>query len=481
MNNSQIKIAYFRLIFFLLKLLIVLIVLRLGYEIVIGLKDGKTIKESIRLAGKRMKKINRTLQGSGLELMEDPEGFIFGKLRKKFACLRSWAEGHMIIFGGSGKGKTSALLIPSLRKWFGTFFAIDISGDINANVHCTDRIILSPDDPANSVLYNVFYAIDECETDDEKREKLEMLSNLIIDIPAKANETTQYFLKTARTMFFASLLAFYNLGYDFVEICKTVFFHTDELFDLIDAAENDLASGYISSLKKENEKNINGAKSALKEKIKLFADNKNMEQVLRRPLVDLEGKSEPNFQPKMLESKKVFLVVPDKKQEFYTAFMHIVTGQVLDYIGSRKYDKNSMKRILVALDEFASLGHLELLGPFRKFRKNGANLCVLTQSLADIDLTYSKEERKVIIDNCKYIAVINATEPETKKYFSDVIGKEEVEKISTSSSDKGTSTSTSYQREYAIEENEWNDFKDHLVLIHPGGFTKLELNYYFKS
>ena len=60
-----------------------------------------------------------------------------------------------------------------------------------------------------------------------------------------------------------------------------------------------------------------------------------------------------------------------------------------------------------------------MLAPFRKFRKNGCNLCILTQSLVDIDLVYSEKERKVILDNSNYIVVLGATDNSTREYFSN--------------------------------------------------------------
>lgn len=45
--------------------------------------------------------------------------------------------------GPSGTGKTSALLIPTLRSWQGTALVVDISGDISANVHTENKIILT--------------------------------------------------------------------------------------------------------------------------------------------------------------------------------------------------------------------------------------------------------------------------------------------------------------------------------------------------
>ncbi|XVG95665.1 type IV secretory system conjugative DNA transfer family protein [Eubacteriales bacterium KG125] len=424
-------------------------------------------------------KINRSIKGSLLSLSNKPVGFIFGFLKKKQVYLPNTSEGHITVFGGSGKGKTSALLVPSLRAWDASFFAIDISGDISKNVHIKRerKIILEPENPDQSAIYNVFYFIDKAKTEDEKRQKLEQLVNLIVEIPEKASDAQLYFAETGRKIFLSGLLAFYDIGLDFTEICKTIFFNTvPELAELIATTKNDLAIGYIKSLAGENEKNISGAKSALNRKIKLFADNLSMEKMLRR-----EYKGEYSFNPSDLEDKCVFLKVSDKKQEYYNPFIHIVVAQTLEYISSRVYDPKVDQRILLAIDEFASIGYLNVLSPFRKFRKNGANLCILTQSLADIDLVYSEKERQVILDNSQYIAILGAVDNKTREYFSNLIGKEVVIKKSRSTGKSGDSISTSKQREFAIEPEEWKDLGENIIVIHPSGFIKLKKNYYYKS
>ena len=67
-------------------------------------------------------------------------GIVFGKcVFHKLVCSPTNAEGHIAVFGGSGLGKTSALLIPTLQAWQGTSFTIDISGDICRNIDKPDR------------------------------------------------------------------------------------------------------------------------------------------------------------------------------------------------------------------------------------------------------------------------------------------------------------------------------------------------------
>lgn len=412
-------------------------------------------------------KISKTLKGSGLSKEREAHGFIFGTKGQKKVFLPETSEGHISVFGGSGKGKTAALLIPSLRSWCGSFFVIDISGDISRNVECDNKVILAPDNPAESSIYNIFHLIDSIGNVDEQREKIEQLVNIVIDKKPNASDATIYFTDTARKIFRASMVAFYSIGWDFIQICRQVYFTSyTELWKQIELTEHERAIGYIESLRGESDKNLSGAKSHLDEKIRIFADNPKMAKILRRPVFD----GEASIYPAKLEDMQLFLKIPDKKQDYYSPFMRIISGQIMEYISGREYNKDKDKRILVALDEFASIGHFEVLSPFRKFRKNGANICILTQSLADIDLVYSEKERRVILDNSGYIVVLSANDSSTRQYFSELVGREP-------NFDKRGNE----KRDFAVQPEKWKEFENHLIVIHAGGYVRLKKNFYFNE
>ncbi|WP_462133761.1 DDE-type integrase/transposase/recombinase [Peptostreptococcus stomatis] len=80
---------------------------------------------------------------------------IFGKKFNRYYYSDTYSEGHISVFGGSGLGKTSAVLITTLRNWHGTSFVIDISGDIYKNVSMENTIVYNPED-INSTPYNIF-------------------------------------------------------------------------------------------------------------------------------------------------------------------------------------------------------------------------------------------------------------------------------------------------------------------------------------
>lgn len=82
-------------------------------------------------------------------------GILFGKKLSLLAYSPEQDEGHILVMGPSGTGKTSALLIPTLRSWQGTALVVDISGDISANVNTPNKIIFDPT-AENCIPYDVF-------------------------------------------------------------------------------------------------------------------------------------------------------------------------------------------------------------------------------------------------------------------------------------------------------------------------------------
>ena len=48
---------------------------------------------------------------------------------------------------------------------------------------------------------------------------------------------------------------------------------------------------------------------------------------------------------------------------------------------------------------------------------------VLTQSLADLDMIYGKDERKAMLGNFKFTVLLGCKDTETQEYFSKMIGE----------------------------------------------------------
>lgn len=134
-------------------------------------------------------------------------GILFGRLGRQLLCLSPEEdEGHVIVFGPSGAGKTSALLIPTLRSWQGTALVVDISGDISAHVDMPNKIVFDPTD-IDTIPYDVFFSVDVAPNETEKLERLEQLAFLLLPDKPNDSEAGIFFTTNGRKILAAALIS----------------------------------------------------------------------------------------------------------------------------------------------------------------------------------------------------------------------------------------------------------------------------------
>ena len=387
-------------------------------------------------------------------------------------------EGHILCVGGSGMGKTSALLIPTLNSWDvcgGTSFVIDISGDIYKNAQMKNKLKY---EPANkkSIPYNIFGYIDRLKDDESKDKALAKLALLIMPNPVEQNSSSgeKYYTKTGRKMLTAALIAFYHQGKDFIEICIIINQNSwRNLLNKIDETGNESAIAYINDLEGVEDRYLSEAKDSCGDAISIFVTDSALRSNIRRP-----KKKEPVFEPCKIEKNNVFICIPDDELEYYSPLTMILTSQCLDFFATRSL--NAKHQILFCLDEASSLGAIDILPPLKKFRKRKIRLFVLTQALADIDLTWGKEQRKSMMTNFKYKIVLESSEPDEQEYWARLIGKEITTSMSATTGVKSSNT-LSENKDYIIDPYELANLGKDLIVLYPGGYRRLRKNYYYKK
>ena len=158
--------------------------------------------------------------------------------------------------------------------------------------------------------------------------------------------------------------------------------------------------------------------------------------------------------------------------------LHIITAQSLEFFSKRSND--SKTTILFCLDEFASLGKMEITDALRKLRKKHVRIMVLTQSMADIDLIYGKDERMAMMNNFRFKVILGADDTDTQEYYAKLIGYQETKTRSMSRSKNQVTRTESESKEWVIEPSELAHLGDELVLLHSDGHMKLKKNFYYK-
>jgi type IV secretory pathway TraG/TraD family ATPase VirD4 len=414
-----------------------------------------------------------TRSGLKIKSKSRASGIVFGKSGSRLVCSPEESEGMVGVFGGTGSGKTTALLVPTLRKWQGNAFVVDISGDIEKVVSDSTKTVFTPEN-ADTAPYNPFAMIDMVADDEEKQERLMQMAFLLLPDSLQDGDVTAFYKGEARKMLQAALVAYYFAGLDFCEICRHIVSCGFELLiDDIKASGNNLAVNLVGGFDGANEKTIAGVKQEVDKSVILFATNQKVARSVRRP-----AHGERAISPAILETESVYIVIDDVKLELYAPLLRLITAQTLEYLSARK--NKTEPAILLCLDEFASLGKMDILPALRKLRKKNARIILLTQSLADLDLIYGTTERRAMLDNIAYKVVLFASDPDTQKFFSDLAGEKSVYRKTYTATADGESISQTLHREKVIFPEEFSQLGKSLILLHPAGVMRLRKNFYFK-
>ena len=391
------------------------------------------------------------------------KGILFGKKFGLLGYSPEQDEGHILVLGPSGTGKTSALLIPTLRSWQGTALVVDISGDISANVNTPNKIVFDPTSES-CIPYDVFASINAVADETERQERLEQLAYLLLPDKANDSEAGIFFCKNGRKMITAALICYYGMGWGFVEICEFFLGHDwRSLLNDIAKQQNLIANMFIGSFAGASEQNTAGCKQAADDALKLFATNDKIKNALRKV-----PSYEKAISPAMLETSSVYIYIPDEKLKIYGDLLRIITAQSMEYFSSRPTENK--QTILFCLDEFASFGKLQIVESLRKLRKRRIRILVLTQSLADLDMIYGKDERKAMLGNFKFTVLLGCKDTETQDYFSKMIG------------DKRSlmATDPNQKPQPIIKPADLAHLEQDLFVICDDGAIRLHKNYYFK-
>lgn len=140
---------------------------------------------------------------------------------------------------------------------------------------------------------------------------------------------------------------------------------------------------------------------------------------------------------------------------------------------------NNMQTLLL-MDEFARFGKLEMITHAAEtLRSKNVNICLVVQSLAQLDKIYGEYDRRIILDTCKFQAVLRANDADTQEFISRLIGTHPVihrgrnESFDDFMEPTGYSNQFTETREYIVFPHELSTLTD-ILLITPYGFCRVD-------
>lgn len=409
----------------------------IGMIYVIGFEWRDKNVDSKGELGKAKLSTKNDLYNAGLK----GNGIVFGKIGEELIEKPSSKDGHVLFVGGSGTGKSSANAIPTLLRWNGTGLTIDIKGELSektAHLH-SNSIIFSTEEKL--ARYNPLDFINEIEDVQE-------IGRLMFPKPEKGDP---FWSQSAQAVF-ASACWEYRYSKTFSEVAQWLCSEPDkEIIDTLldsDEIETKMLANTVTNLKVET---LGAVFAELRGKLMTIAVDKNIQYAT----------SGSDFSPDSIENSMIYLQVSEKRLKQYGELFGIIVGQSLRYLMGR--NEGQQPPVLIMLDEFPRLGEMSgIVEGLATLRSRNVHLALMIQSLAQLDDTYSKDKRRVIVDNCAYKLVLLATDTDTQKYFSEMAGNKTV-KIKSYSQEEG------YRKDQTFTTQEQT-----VPLIRPEEFGVLE-------
>lgn len=414
--------------------------------------------------------------------------FMFGRTETGAAVGKDQRDdGHIAVFGGSGSGKTTGIAIPTLFTWKGTIFSFDFKGDLlkHAIKRRNVKVLNLLRGQENCYWYDPYYFLRQGGEDDLAQNARE-LAQAIIPLPREIREPC--WVMAARDILTGAIVYYFRLGTEFIDTLIEV--KMTKITDLLKKFENDeLAKACIDPNLDLNPKTLAGISMEIHNNISVFATDTLIQDVLSPS----EDGSKERILWQNLDIGDIFIRIDQSKIEQWGSVMRLMLVQLIRTLQRRpeKYDPAG-RRIaptLLMLDEFPQYGKIDAITSALKIlRSKNVTISLFCQSLADLDETYDKTTRRSILDNCPYTAILNASDAETQRYFSDLVGTVKAPSRGiTANFDElghpaGYSVSINETREPIIHLHEFASLPD-IVLLHPGPehFCRAERETYFRK
>lgn len=412
--------------------------------------------------------------------------FLFGKtLSGDFVGKRQGDDGHIAIIGGSGSGKTTGLAIPTTLTWHGSIFSFDFKGDlIKWAKRRKPKILYMLRGQENHYWYDPFYFLRK-DDEDNLIQNARELAHAIIPMPHNVSEP--FWVESARDVLTGAIVYYFNLGKTFIG--SIIEIKTTKISDLLKKISLDEFSSTCVNLDLElNPKTLAGVSMELHNQISVFATDTLIQDVLSPS----EDTSKEIIRWEDLENSDIFIRLDQSKLDQWRSVMRLMLVQLMRTL-QRRPEKDEpegakVNPTLLMLDEFPQYGRIDVITSSLKiFRSKNVTVSIFCQSLADLDETYGGDTRRAILDNCPYKAILGASDAETQRYCSDLVGTVKVpSKGLTANFDEagqpsGYSVSIHETREPIIHPHEFASLSD-IVLLHPNPerYCRVEKEMYFR-
>lgn len=380
-------------------------------------------------------------------LSSKPAGFTIGKKGRRYVRLPVDSKNilHTLVIGSPGSMKSTTLLNALIYNFnFAkkeekmTVFAIDVKPELQRKsvIYDPERGDVKVIDPSSKspVFYgwDVYYGLDKTSSDDEVEARADMIARSLIS--CREGSDNSIFYSTAQNLMIAFLVYGFFTGKGFL----------DSMLQLMSVPMQDLVASILSDTEmctahpklrlilqaydtgEGSNEMLKDAEATMHEKLRIFGVS-SVQYMLR----DNPKKASPQD---LTEGTSIFLALPDNLLKQYAPLINLITQQVISYLGSIPEWERSEKDvplIWLLVDEFGSIGHMDIEGALARFRSRKICIWLCVQGLSQLDDTYGQYGRRSIVTDCECNLIFSSKDDIANKFFSDISGQYRETKIST--------------------------------------------------
>ncbi|MCD8125124.1 MAG: type IV secretory system conjugative DNA transfer family protein [Lachnospiraceae bacterium] len=413
-------------------------------------------------------------------LFDTPTGIVFGKYKGKYVCRPLTLDGHIFVIGGTGTGKSSCIVIPTiLVNAKCRIFAVDIKGELHNKATKAGDASVQAFDPAdrNTCGYDPFYALDETSSTQEILETIQTIAFSLVAMPASVKDP--FWKLSARNLLIGLMMYCYRQGtHDFIGIIDEILGRpTEEAIQTImeTASPTSPEYRYIVQFSSMAEETLGGIVAELYNHLVVFANDMDIRYAFRD--------NRQKISPRMLEEGySIYLAIREEKLTAYYDVMQLIINQMLAELEKRPEGSEPIVMIIDELPRLLSAGKLDrLLDAMRTLRSRNVCLFLVTQSMEALMSAYTENEVLDLASNCAYTVVLSATSTRTQKQVVEWCGKYKERRQSWSGSGKDRRVTVSYEEKDIVQQSDLMALQTtgEEILITPYGYSRIKKAPYY--
>ena len=347
----------------------------------------------------------------------------------EFVGIPEEMEGNLLVIGGNGSGKSCGVAKPTLESWNGPIVATDLKGELSAHYQrlyrrgCVSRrcIVVDPMNPAGPS-YDPYWLLTNDEADNLVQNAFGLAAILC---PESHDDKDRFWSQSEQAVVTAAIVWSVRRGLSFSEMAAYMLSKSLKEFcrELLTAQDGAIQSilGGMDSIREET---LGCIERGIRNRLMISAADPRISHFLRG-----RGETGNWFHWDDLENFNIFLCIPPDKLEVWGWVVNLMCSQLIRHLEQRPEQHSPqgkhIPQTLLLLDEFPRFGKLEpISNALATLRSKGVTFCLVAQSVAQLDLIYGKLAREIISDNCRFKLILQAGDPETQTYFSQLIGSE---------------------------------------------------------